>query len=101
MHDDLLGDVEMVCKGGQFYIVVDGNKIAKHESRQWKSLFPGYSVEDLDGGETIAIDVNCSKLPAGHREVIEQRAGIGRPVLQQFLTPKAVGPSNQGQGQLG
>jgi hypothetical protein len=82
MHDDLLGDVEMFCEGGQFYIVVNGNKIAKREGRQWTSLVPGYSFEDLDGGERIAIDVDCSKLPLGHREAIEQRAGIERPVLR-------------------
>jgi len=66
MHDDLLGDVEMVVEGGQFYIIVNGLKIAKRENRQWTNLVPGYSVEDLDGGAKIAIDVDPSMLPQGH-----------------------------------
>jgi hypothetical protein len=82
MRDDLLGNVEMVGEGGQFYIIVNGVKIAKRENCQWTSLVPGYSVEDLDGGERIAIDVDCSKLPFGRREAIQQRAGIERPALR-------------------
>src|SRR5215470_7536873 len=62
MRDDLLGDVEMVGEGGQFFIIVNGLKIAVRENRQWTSLVPGYSVEDLDGGAQIAIDVDSSML---------------------------------------
>jgi hypothetical protein len=78
MRDDLLGDVEMMCEGGQFYIVVDGVKVAKREDAEWTSLVPGYSVENLDGGERLAIDVDCSKLPLTCREAIRRRARIAR-----------------------
>jgi hypothetical protein len=78
MRYDLLGDVEMVGVGGQFYIVVNGIKIAKRENAEWTSLVPGYSVENLDGGERVAIDVDCSKLPLDHREAIQHRARIAR-----------------------
>jgi hypothetical protein len=61
MRDDLLGDVEMLGEGGQFYIFVNGVKIAKRENCQWTNLVPGYSIEDLDGGAKIAI--YYSKLP--------------------------------------
>jgi hypothetical protein len=73
-----LGDVEMIGEGGQFYIIVNGVKIAKRENCQWTSLVSGYSVEDLDGCERIAIDVDCSKLPSSHRKAIQQRAGCSQ-----------------------
>jgi hypothetical protein len=78
MRDDLLGDIEMVGEGGQFYIVVNGIKIAKRQNAEWTSLVPGYSVESLDGGESIAVDIDCSKLPLDHREAILHRARIAR-----------------------
>jgi hypothetical protein len=88
MRDDLLGDVEMVGEGGQFYIIVNGVKIAKRENYQWTSLVPGYSIEDLDGGERIAIEVDCAKLRLGHRAAIQQRAGIERPTrADPAITP--------------
>jgi hypothetical protein len=90
MYDDLLGDVEMVCEGAQFYIVVNGNKIAKRESRQWTNLVFGYSVEDLDGGKNIAIDVDCSKLPSGHREPILQRVAAARRVAGANPAPEGL-----------
>jgi hypothetical protein len=86
MRDDLLGNVEMVDEGGQFYVVVNGIKIAKRENAEWTSLVPGYSVENLDGGQRLAIDVDCTKLPLDHREAIQHRARIERwaPRLRQF-----------------
>jgi hypothetical protein len=63
MRDDVLGDVEMVGEDGQFYLVVNGVRIARRENRQWTNLVPGYSVEDLDGGASIAIEFNGLKLP--------------------------------------
>jgi hypothetical protein len=67
MRDDLLGDVEMVDEGGQFYIVVNGLKIAKRENCQWTNLVAGYSVEDLDDGASIAIEFDRSKVPQAAR----------------------------------
>jgi hypothetical protein len=69
MHDDVLGDVEMVGEDGQFYIVVNGVRIARRENRQWTNLAPGYSVEDVDGGASIAIEFDGSISPLAFREV--------------------------------
>jgi hypothetical protein len=63
MRDDVLGDVEMVGEDGQFYVVVNGVRIARRENCQWTNLVPGYSVEDLDGGASIAIEFSGAKLP--------------------------------------
>ncbi len=52
----------MVGEGGQFFIIINGIKIAKRENCLWTSLVPGYLVEDLDGGERIATDVDYSKM---------------------------------------
>jgi hypothetical protein len=39
----------MVGEARQFYIIVNGVKIAKREDCQWTGLVPGYSIEELDG----------------------------------------------------
>jgi hypothetical protein len=63
MHDDVLGDVEMVGEDGQFYVIVNGVKIARRENCHWTNLVPGYSVEDLDGGASIVIEFDGSISP--------------------------------------
>jgi hypothetical protein len=74
MRDDLLGDVVMLSDGERFYVFVNGIKVAKRENARWISLVPGYSIENLDGGEMLAIDVDCAKLPLDHAEAIRRRA---------------------------
>jgi hypothetical protein len=78
MGDELLGDVVMVGEGARFYLFVNGIKVARRENAGWVNLVPGYSIESLDGGEKLVIDVDCAKLPLGHVEAIRRRSRIAR-----------------------